>query len=344
MVPLWGGVDLFFVLSGFLITGILLRTRTNENYFSSFYARRILRIFPVYYLALSLSLIAGRFSPALGSLLPHALSSRLAYFIYLQNWPVFWHGAKTMEGVWGAYWSLAVEEQFYFLWPLVIIVFSPRVLSKICLGALLPALALRIILNDLYFHDKFGLVQITSSRIDGLFLGAACAIYMARYKRPVPMKWIRISAYAGAMIMGFILLFHPWELANPGKWILTFGITGFGLLSMALVAVSQHHIPAVQRVLTLKVLRVAGKYSYGMYVYHLFVFLPFRDYWKNRLHSNNGLSFPIQLLMMLIEVVVVFVIAKLSYDLFETRFLLLKKYFEPAPRIAPAVTQSQILR
>jgi peptidoglycan/LPS O-acetylase OafA/YrhL len=97
-------------------------------------------------------------------------------------------------------------------------------------------------------------------------------------------------------------------------------------------------------VLTLKVLRVAGKYSYGMYVYHLFVFLPFRDYWKNRLHSNNGLSFPIQLLMMLIEVVVVFVIAKLSYDLFETRFLLLKKYFEPAPRIAPAVTQSQILR
>ena len=96
-VPMWGGVDLFFVLSGFLITGILLRTKTSKNYFSSFYTRRVLRIFPIYYLALTLSLIAGRFSANIAGMLPPWSSWRLSYFFYLQNWPIFWHGEKRWK-------------------------------------------------------------------------------------------------------------------------------------------------------------------------------------------------------------------------------------------------------
>jgi peptidoglycan/LPS O-acetylase OafA/YrhL len=329
MVPLWGGVDLFFVLSGFLITSILLRTKANESYFSSFYARRMLRIFPVYYFVLILSLAVGRFSTFFAGALPPWTSWRLAYFLYLQNWPVFWHGEKIMGGLWGAYWSLAVEEQFYLVWPLIILLLPSKTVARICYIGFACALPLRIYLCIHYFRSSFGLVQFTSSRVDGLLLGAACAIYMFEHRTPVPIRWIIASAAIGTAIMGSIVLFRPQELVATGGWIMTFGISAFALLSTALVAISQHQIPWVERALTLNWLRIAGKYSYGIYVYHLLLFLPVREYLGSPSGAWIHLNFPEGLLLMLAEVTAVFLIAKLSYDLFESRFLRLKKHFTP---------------
>src|SRR5579863_2889035 len=87
MTPLWGGVDLFFALSGFLITGILLKTKPKQRYFTSFYARRVLRIFPIYYFVLTASLITSIYLPPVASQLPPTLSWKISYFLYLQNWP-----------------------------------------------------------------------------------------------------------------------------------------------------------------------------------------------------------------------------------------------------------------
>jgi peptidoglycan/LPS O-acetylase OafA/YrhL len=334
MVPMWGGVDLFFVLSGFLITGILLRTKTSKNYFPSFYARRVLRIFPIYYLALTLSLIVGHFSVDMASMLPPWPSGKLSYFFYLQNWPIFWHGVKGMGGVWGAYWSLAVEEQFYFIWPLVILLLSEKTIVRICYIALPCALLLRIVLYFSYFGDEFGLMQLTSSRADGLFMGAICSIYMFQRKKPVPMGWIIACGSAGSAIWGFIAIFHRGELVATDFWTGTIGITGFALVSTALVAISQHKLPLVQKVLTFKWLQLAGKYSYGMYVYHLFIIFAIRHYLVGLVSLGPDLGirfgFPVKILAMMIEIFVVYLIAKVSYDLYEARFLRLKKYFKPA--------------
>jgi len=328
MVPLWGGVDLFFVLSGFLITGILLRTKTAQNYFISFYSRRILRIFPIYYLVLASSLILGHFWALFAIRLPQWTSWKVAYFLYLQNWPIFWHGEKIMGGQWGVYWSLAVEEQFYFVWPLVVLLLREETVALVCYIGLACTLPLRILLSCCYFGDNFGLAQITSSRVDGLFLGAACAIYMFRHRKPVPMPWIVASASMGAIIMGYITVFHHKELVGTGFWMTTFGISGFALLSGALVAVSQHHLGSIDRVLTIHSLRWAGKYSYGIYVYHLFIFLPVR-YLGNRIELWTRLNTLERVLVFLLESIIVFAVAKLSYDLFESRFLRLKSHFRP---------------
>jgi peptidoglycan/LPS O-acetylase OafA/YrhL len=333
MVPMWGGVDLFFVLSGFLITGILLRTKTSNNYFSSFYTRRVLRIFPIYYLTLILSLIVGRFSVDMASMLPPWTSWKLSYFLYLQNWPIFWHGAKGMGGFWGAYWSLAVEEQFYFVWPLVILLLSEKAIVRICYIALPCALLLRIFLYFIYFDNQVGLVQITSSRVDGLFMGAICSIYMFLRKRPVPMGSIIVCGSAGSAILGYIAIFHRYELVSRALWMGTIGITGYALLSTALVAISQHKLPFVQKVLTLKWMLLAGKYSYGMYVYHIFIIFAIRHYLVSfsslRLDLGVRFGFPVIILAIIIEMVVVYLVAKVSYDLYEARFLRLKKYFKP---------------
>jgi len=334
MVPMWGGVDLFFVLSGFLITGILLRTKTSKNYFSSFYARRVLRIFPIYYFVLTFSVIIGYFSVKFASALPPWTPWRISYFLYLQNWPVFWHGDKVMGGLWGAYWSLAVEEQFYFIWPLVILLFSEKTIVRICYILLPCALLLRIFLYFFYFGNQFGLLQITPSRVDGLLMGAICSIYMFLRKRPVTMWWIIACSSVGSAILGYIAVFHRNELVGTAMWMGTISITGYALLSTALVAISQHKIPFVQYLLTLKWLQLAGKYSYGMYVYHLFLVFAIRRYLvtPSSFEPESGIhfSFPVKILAMMMEAIVIFLVAKVSYDLFEARFLGLKKYFKPA--------------
>src|SRR5208337_5027606 len=113
----WMGVDLFFVISGFLITGILMDTRTAGNYFSGFYARRILRIFPVYYLLLISVIVAETLlnNPRVTNSLPLP-ADRWLYFCYLMNWLKLWKG-QYGENYLGHCWSLAVEEQFYLVWP-----------------------------------------------------------------------------------------------------------------------------------------------------------------------------------------------------------------------------------
>jgi peptidoglycan/LPS O-acetylase OafA/YrhL len=339
-VPLWGGVDLFFTLSGFLITEILLRTRSSQNYFGSFYARRVLRIFPIYYLVLTITLLVAHFSIQIARELPPTVSWRTAYFLYLQNWPPFWGREKLMGGMWGVYWSLAVEEQFYFIWPLLVYLLSPKLMFRVCAIGVVSALPLRILLSWYFFGDSFGLAQITSSRVDGLLLGSACAIYMHQNKKPVPIKWIKAGSSIGAGIMVYVAIFHRAELTATARWILTIGITGFALLSASLVALSQYRIPLIQRLLTAFPLRTLGKYSYGIYVYHLFVFIPLGRIATRHPAFLVGLNFPERLILLVLEVGLIVLIAKLSYDHFESRFLRLKRFFRVRPKIDSASLSS----
>src|SRR5277367_3766392 len=126
----WMGVDLFFVLSGFLITGILLDSKEFPHYFKNFYARRALRILPLYY---SILIFMFVIVPLLRPSEAHEIFTRASpwwsYPIFLQNFGV---ALPTMAtGPLGTSWSLAIEEQFYLLWPLVVFIFSPRQLRRI---------------------------------------------------------------------------------------------------------------------------------------------------------------------------------------------------------------------
>jgi peptidoglycan/LPS O-acetylase OafA/YrhL len=168
----WLGVDLFFVLSGFLITEILLRTNNTENQLRNFYIRRILRIFPVYYFSLFLYFFV---LPGLGST-PLAesyyVSNKAWFLLYLQNW-LFIFKTPDPSTFLNHYWSLGVEEQFYIIWPvLIVLIRNTKKLSRILLGGLILVASTRIVLflfpvpklNYYNFH--------TFSRIDGLLAGS----------------------------------------------------------------------------------------------------------------------------------------------------------------------------
>ena len=331
LVPGWGGVDLFFTLSGFLITEILLRSRMRVRYFRPFYARRVLRIFPVYYMFLTITLIAAHVWPSFGTMLPATSRERASYFLYLQNWPVFWPDWLGLTSLWGIFWSLAVEEQFYLVWPAFVRFFNLRVLLGICLIGFVLGTPLRWYLIGHITGMSVGVLHFPVSRLDGLFLGAACALYREMRGRPVPLPLAKASFFAGAVTLLYIGLFHLEDYLGIGIHISTFGIAGFALMSAGIIVGSQHAVPWLQRLLTIRPLIIAGKYSYGMYVYHLLIYTGF-TWMARRIAPATGGQFEVFAALAYIGVAILATtgVAAVSYHLFEEPFLRLKRYF-PSP-------------
>ncbi len=331
LVPGWSGVELFFVLSGFLITGILLKTKSAENYFSSFYARRFLRIFPIYYFVVTVGLLAAHYNFWWNSMLPPE-RMRIAYYFYAQNWPIFWnHGAYQTVSVFGHFWSLAVEEQFYFICPLVIWLLPEGWILCLCATGLVIALPLRFYMVQRY-AESLGAMVLTTSRMDGLLVGVVLAILLRR--RQIPLRWIYVAMGLGAAVLGYIAVFHHRELIDTRFYMPTLGITAFALLSGGFLALSQHRIPRLHRVLCAGWLRTVGKYSYGMYIYHVPLYLILEHILKVRF----GVVFPLPLRWALpyiaFLIAVTFLAAKISYDYFESKILALKVHFRPRSRAA----------
>jgi peptidoglycan/LPS O-acetylase OafA/YrhL len=329
LVPGWGGVDLFFCLSGFLITGILLRTRTSPSYFKSFYARRALRIFPIYYFFLFFSLALGALSPQIGKFLPQTLHERISYFIYLQNWPIFWQSWAGMAGLWGAYWSLAVEEQFYLVWPTLIRWFKPRTMLILCVAGFLLGAPERAILIH-YRGLNFGDMQWPFSRLDGLFLGAVIALYREVFRRVVPMRWAVIAVSLGVAMYLFLLIFHQEELQGAGVSLWVLGVMAFALVSAGVIAAVEHRPPLLIRALTLKPLLLAGRYSYGIYIYHLLVYFLMRWVWFRYFDAKIGYHIITSAAFIAVTIGITFAFAAASFHWYEAPILRLKRFF-PSP-------------
>lgn len=124
----WVGVDLFFVLSGFLITGILVQSRGGPHYFRNFYARRSLRIFPLYYLFLAIATFISPLLLSPESILTLPKEHAWVYWLYLSNF-----GGKPSEAF-AHTWSLAVEEQFYLVWPAIVFFAKPVAMRRVCVS------------------------------------------------------------------------------------------------------------------------------------------------------------------------------------------------------------------
>lgn len=333
MIPGWSGVELFFALSGFLITGILLRTKMASNYFLSFYARRVLRIFPVYYLTLSVVLLLAAHNAWWNSMIPSLGHTRLSYYFYLQNWPAFWvHGHELRDNVIGHFWSLAVEEQFYLVWPLVVLMLPERFLLRVCIVLLSLALPFRI----LFFHrigGDYGFIHLTVTRIDGLLVGAIGAI-LTHQMGKIPLRVVYSALSLGGAIIGYIALFHHHELVATYRYMETAGFTGFALLSGGLIGLSQYPRPLLLRALRARWLTETGKYSYGIYVFHI----PMFAIMERTAQTIFGIVLPLRLAyavpMITLLMALSFLVAKISYDHFESRILGLKVYFKPRYKLA----------
>jgi len=169
------GVDLFFVLSGFLITGILLRSKESPRYYQNFYLRRTLRIFPLYYLYISLVFFVFPILSKYIWFIEKVSVDQIWYWTYLANFKMFIDKYAPRIYLWHI-WSLCIEEQFYFIWPPIVGLFSIKNMKRVLVGIIFLCLGIRILLKLVYNCNNFQINVFTFGRFDILALGGLLAI------------------------------------------------------------------------------------------------------------------------------------------------------------------------
>ena len=332
----WMGVDLFFVLSGFLITGILWDAKSTAGYFKNFYARRVLRIFPAYYLILLiLFVLLPQMTDAVrsyGGPSAPAISDQLWHWTYLTNFRISALGAWYHTNVPNVFWSLAIEEQFYMVWPLVVLMCSRRALISLCGLLFAAALGLRLVLAydpDVNWVSSF---VLTPARMDGLVLGAILALIL-RSKIDLARSRRIALGVGGLMLIPFVLLtFHRPE----GFRELPIQATRFSVIALLFAAMLWLAVTGPEgkgllgRVFCGRFLRMLGKYSYALYLWHG----PAAQALHARYDPNHydlifGSRLPHALLFSLLALGLSLLLAWLSWNLVERHFLRLKDKFAP---------------
>ena len=320
----WIGVQLFFVLSGFLITGILLDARDSPGYYRSFFVRRVLRIFPLYYATLIILFVVLpwlNLAPASGRDPLLALS----YWAYFSNWYGPFHPGEDSVS---HFWSLALEEQFYLVWPFVVRRRSARWLTRVCLAIAAAALMLRIAMV-LAGAPVQAIYQFLATRMDALALGGAAA---AALRDPSLLAWALLRrrwllGSGAASLLAGGLLSRGYNFVDPVT--LSFGYTflaiGFALIVAGAAAADLGH--AGLAVLRWAPLRSVAKYSYAMYVLsvplHFLVGKPVLSAlgWAPSGESVAGFAY------IVVGTALSFLAAVGSYYLLEVHFLNLKDRF-----------------
>lgn len=327
----WCGVDLFFVLSGFLITGILLDAKGDDtgNYFKSFYARRAVRIFPLYYGAVTFVAIAMLFPRVSHFFGFDEIRGSLGWmFAYLSNFYISFHN-KNDFGPIGHFWSLAVEEHFYLVWPALVWFCSRKQFAWVCGMFVVGAVVLRAVIV-FKTGETSATYLLTPCRVDGLAMGGLLAL-LVRTNLPVERvrKWVGgVGVFSLVALVGVSFLRGGFN--HYGR---TMNLAGFTLLavvfaSLLAVVISDHPAAPLRRAMEWRTLRIVGKYSFAMYVLHHMLLRPFLICFApaslgRLLHSTNAgiLAFAV------LSALATYVLAFLSWHLYEKHFLRLKRFF-----------------
>jgi peptidoglycan/LPS O-acetylase OafA/YrhL len=350
----WVGVQLFFVLSGFLITDILLRMKEKfsaGDYFKKFYGRRFLRIFPLYYLYLLIMfvvatiLISYDYHKNYMELFKEQIPYALAYVYNFYNASSSFSGESSLIG---HLWSLSTEEQFYIFWPLLILLTPKKHLKKLFVAAIVAGPLFRMAVSfifkyyDLQFLNPDYMIVtyvLPFSHLDAFGLGAFISrfeIPRARVQFFILLLLLPVIGFAttywstgewgASTAFGF-----PWPLGGDMKQIWGYVYLNYIFTLFIYLVVREKFLV---RILDNRFLSYLGKISYGLYVYH------FAIVWFVRRIRDLGIQEQVaKPLSLVISAVLVYTVAAISYRYFEKPILDLKDRFFPLstpPKSLPA--------
>ena len=305
----WMGVDLFFVLSGFLITGILVGTRQSECYFQNFYARRFLRILPLYYsLLFFMFILVPLVRPSEAHVVFEKSSPWWAYPLFLQNFLI--RISTDAAGPLAVTWSLAIEEQFYLAWAIVVRYCSDAQIRRIAVAIICLSPALRFYLS---LHHV-NLYTNLFCRLDGLMAGALLALAV-RSDNFLPSRFVRLAWFSLAVAAPLAFVTQ----ALNAQWIV-FSFTAVASASFVYLGLFSTQ-KWLRVALSNRFLVYTGTISYGLYLLHKIPLDAAKYFYSGR----NPL------LTLLVSLLGGYAIAALSWNLLEKPFLKQKRFFQSDP-------------
>lgn len=315
----WSGVDLFFVLSGFLIGGILLDARRAENYFSAFYVRRFFRIIPLFYAWLSLFTVVSLFFGSFLSRYLPVLSAdfRLLpiYFLFLQNYFVLSHSSLAWYWLAPA-WSLGVEEQFYLISPPLVRFVSISRLKTVLFATLGLAPLLRTALLLLWPAGRAYAAVWMPFRADSLAIGMFAALL---WREGSIQSWYAAHRTAFYVILAFLSsgfpVFTKWLFAPDAFWMASLGFSWLAFLYVGLLLWCLLEPRGLwSRFLQWSFLREMGRLSYCIYLIHLLIL----GLWHALLrHQPPSIATPAAASISFLAFLLTLLLAKLSWHFFE---------------------------
>ncbi len=306
------GVQIFFVISGFLITAILMEqkdtVRSRLFLVKNFIIKRSLRIFPIYYILLSVWLVVSLLSGV-----DWYKGNAIYYFTYTSNMLVYYKGWQNMQ--FGPLWTLAIEEQFYLIWPCIILFLPKKKEVWLMVLLVLGSLAFKFVFTD----EKYARLLI--SQIDMLGIGALIA-YMIKYEYTFIINIVYTLRMPIIIITTTLLItFKYWAVFREAG--LVYNICMLALPSTLVIGCYLGFKNFFGFFLNLRFVRYMGKISYGLYLYHMSI-LVVMDMLSKKITSiyfNN-------VVMFLISIGLTILVAHLSYILIEKRFIRLKEKFD----------------
>lgn len=320
------GVDLFFVISGFLITTILLNSKESPNYFKNFYARRMLRIFPLYYgfIVLYLFILPLVIQDSSLEYIQHLREHQLYYWFYIPNILFSLHPEKIH---FFHLWSLAVEEQYYIIWPVIVFFFNPKSLIKL----LLIVIPLSFFLRCFFVfkgYNQFFIWSFTPIRLEAIAIGSLVAIIYVHKASFVHKVLVHINN----LIIIFSTIIILALLYNKGLYwntpsVQTLGILFidifFGLLVLKIIS-----MPDFKESFFKSLFQTFGKYCYAIYMLHEVFLHRIADKVK-LLDIGFGTydSYIKIVIILIITSVFSCGVAFVSWNVYEKHFLKLKQYF-----------------
>jgi peptidoglycan/LPS O-acetylase OafA/YrhL len=328
----WVGVQLFFVVSGFLITGILLDAKPRPYFFSNFYVRRTLRIFPPYYATLAVLLWVLPHVLGIPAEVRPVMDKQGWLWSYTSNIALLVYGGWSFGGGWlhlDHMWSLAVEEQFYLVWPLVVFLVDTRWLTRISIATVVLSPFLRLAMFKSGLSPE-GIYAFTPCRLDALAMGALLAIFVRHPASEIhTSRLLRILLATGCVGLIPVIALSRGLRLDSG-FVQFAGFSALGLLFSGVVLAAYVATPEsrVGRFLSSAPMVFLGRYSYGIYLFHLplrpavTAILPI-----DRLVAMTG-SVPIaDLIYSALDLAMATALAYVSWHVLEKHFLALKDRF-----------------